>query len=309
MGRLAALMALACLALAGQASASDTGAAPVQKSWKKIPQIARIQNPDRTFTPGADLDMIRARGWIEFGVYGDFFPYSWEDGEAVRGIDVDLGRLIAQELGVEARFRVMAADETVDDDLRNFVWKGPLIGPERNVVNVMMHVPWDRELDIRNELIVLTAKYMVEETAIAYDSAVYPDGGPVPAYFRFDPVAVENDSLADFYLSGIANGQLLPMMHRYPTVPEAMDALKAGTVKAVMGPLSQLQAAAGTAISVHKPPLPGLSMGRWTLSMAVRHNYRRLGYAVDDAIAAVIADGRMAEVFATYGVDFTAPQR
>ena len=281
----------------------------VQKSWKKAPVVSRVQNQDKTFTPGADLDTIRERGWIEFGVYDDFKPYSWvQDGQVI-GTDVELGEIIASELGVEARFRLMQADENVDADLRNYVWKGPLVGEDRNVVNVMLHVPWDRELDIRNELIVLTGKYMVEQVAIAYATAHYPDGGPVPAYFRFDTVGVENDSIADFYLSNLANGQLLNNISRFPTVDAAMDALKRRDVMAVTGPLSQLEGALEDGIAVHTPPMPGLSRGTWTLGVSVRHNYRNLGYAVDDAIAAAIADGRLEAAFAKFGASYTVPER
>lgn len=275
----------------------------------QIPGVSRIQNPDTTFTPGADLDTIRERGWIEFGVYDDFWPYSYLDGGTPKGIDIEIGRMIAQELGVEPRFRLVAAGETVDDDLRNWVWKGPLVGPERNVVNVMLHVPWDRELDYRNELAVLGGKYMVEQIAIAYRKDQYPDGGPVPAYFRFDTVGVENDSIADFYLSNLANGQLLANIVRFRNVGEAMAALRAGEVKAVTGPLSQLQAGLDDATAVHTPPLPGLARGKWTLGVAVRHNYRNLGYAVDDAIGAMIADGRMEAVLKDFGVTFHPPVR
>ena len=273
------------------------------------PSVAPIQNQDRTFTPGADLSTIRERGWILFGVYDDFRPYSWMENGEPRGTDIALGRIIASELGVEARFRMVAAGETVDDDLRNHVWKGPLVGERGDVVNVMLHVPWDRELDVRNELAVLGGKYMVEQVAIAYRRDAYPDGGPVPAYFRFDKVGVENDSIADFYLSNLANGQLLSKITRYPTVDAAMAALRDGKVKAVTGPLSQLQAGLDGTLAVHTPPLPGLARSRWTLGIAFRHNYRQLGYAVDDAIGAAIADGRLKAAFAEYGVGFTSPER
>ena len=275
----------------------------------QVPSVSRIQNPDKTFTPGADLDTIEDRGWIEFGIYDDFWPYSYLEGDTPSGIDIEIGRLIAEELGVEARFRLVAAGETVDDDLRNWVWKGPLVGPERDVVNVMLHVPWDRELDYRNELVVLGGKYMVEQLAIAYRLDAYPDGGPLPAYFRFDTVGVENDSIADFYLSNLANGQLLQNVVRYRTAGEAMAALRTGEIKAVTGPLSQLEAGLDDATAVHTPPLPGLARGKWTLGVAVRHNYRRLGYAVDDAIGAVIADGRMEALLRDFGVTFHPPVR
>lgn len=273
----------------------------------KAPTSSRVQNPDKTFTPGADLDTIVKRGWISFGVYRDFAPYSWSKDGKFRGVDIELGRLIAKRLGVEARFVGMGADETVDDDLRNYVWKGPLIGGD--VVNVMLHVPWNRELDIRNELVVLTGKYMVESIAIAYRRAAYPENPPVPAYFRFDPVGVENDTLADFYLSRIGNGMLVPKMHRFPTVAAAMAALQAAKVKAVMGPRSQLVHGLNKDLAVHQPPLPGLAIGKWTLGVAVRHNYRQLGYAVDDAIGAVIANKALNAAFAKYGLKLVAPKR
>ena len=293
---LTALLVLASVLLSGLASA-------------QIPGVSRVQNPDKTFTPGADLETIQERGWIEFAVYDDFWPYSYLEGDTPRGIDIEIGRLIAGEMGVEARFRLVAAGETVDDDLRNWIWKGPLVGPERNVVNVMLHVPWDRELDQRNEQAALGGKYMVEQIAIAYRLDEYPDGGPLPAYFRFDTVGVENDSLADFYLSNLANGQLLQNIVRYRTAGEAMAALRAGEIKAVTGPLSQLQAGLDDTTAVHMPPLPGLARGKWTLGVAVRHNYRRLGYAVDDAIGAVIADGRLEAVLNDFSVTFHPPAR
>lgn len=269
--------------------------------------VSRVQNPDRTFTPGADYDTIVDRGWISFGVYDDFAPYSWEEAGALRGVDIALGHLIAKGLGVEARFTLMGADETVDDDLRNYVWKGPLVGGD--VVNVMLHVPYDRELDYRNELVVLTGKYMVERIAIAYRKAAYSEDPPVPAYFRFDTVGVENDSLADFYLSRLAGGSVIPNMRRYASTPEAMAGLRAGEVMAVMGPYSQLQHGLDETTGLHRPPLPGLALGEWTLGVALRHNYRQLGYAVDDAIGAALADGSLAAAFAEYGLDLQPAER
>ena len=271
------------------------------------PSISVIQNQDRTFRPGADLDTILERGWIDFGVYEDFPPYSFEKDGVHTGVDVALGKLIAEELGVKARFRSVAAGETVDDDLRFHVWKGPLVG--KDVVNVMLHVPYNRELDIRNEQIVLTGQYMLESTAIAYVREHYPEEKPVPAYFRFDTVGVENDSLADFYLSSTAGGQLIPNMRRYPTPADAMAALRKGEVKAVVGSLGQLEAGADDGIGIHQPPLPGLAIGSWTLGVAIRHNYRALGYAVDDAIHASIKDGRLKAIFDRYGLTFQPPER
>ncbi|WP_206608869.1 substrate-binding periplasmic protein [Notoacmeibacter marinus] len=263
------------------------------------------QNASRDIV-GQSLDEIVERGWILFAVYDEFPPFVFKkDGKAV-GIDIDLGRLIAETLGVEARFNIVGAGENVDADLRNNVWKGPLVSGR--VSNVMLHIPYDRELQCRNELVVLTGHYFQETIAIAYRKADYPDGGPTPPYFRYDSVGVENDSLADFYLSGIANGQIIPNMTRYDSTEDAMAALREGEVKAVMGPLTQLQFGKDAQVAVHQPPLVGLSRGKWTLGVAVRHSWRPLGYAVDDAIRAAVEDGRMAKIFGQYRVEYNAPE-
>ena len=88
-----------------------------------------------------------------------------------------------------------------------------------------------------------------------------------------------------------------------------MAALKSGEVMAAMGPLTQLQAGADAGTGVHTPPLPGFAAGRWTLGLAVHMQHRDLGYAVDDAIVAALADGRIKALYALYGADFLAPGR
>ena len=254
---------------------------------------------------GHSLDEIMDRGWMQFAVYEDFAPYSYREDGVLKGIDVDLGRLIAEDLGVEARFYETGAGENVDADLRNNVIKGGLIGG--SVSNVMLHVPYNRELGCRNEQVVLTGQYFNETLAIAYSKATYPDGGPVPAYFRYDTVGVENDSIADFYLSSIANGQLIGNMKRYNTPDDAMAALQAGEVDAVMGAKGQLEFGLTDKLDIHQPPFPGLALGNWTLGVAVRHNWRPLAYTVDDIIRASVSDGRLAAIFGAYGLSFTEP--
>lgn len=255
---------------------------------------------------GKSLDDLQEQGWMQFAVYSDFPPYSYKVDGKLAGVDIDLAHLIAKELQVEARFYETAAGENVDADLRNNIWKGAIVGGP--VSNVMMHVPYNRELVCRNEHVVLGGQYFNEKIAIAYAKHEYEDGSkPTPAYFRFDEVGVENDTISDFYLSGILGGQLIPKMTRYKNVEEAMAALNAGDVKAVMGPLGQLEHGLTDKLAVHTPPLPGLSLGTWTLSVATNFRWRPLGYAVDDAIVAAINDGRMEAIFKKHGLTYTKP--
>ncbi|MGF1474091.1 MAG: substrate-binding periplasmic protein [Geminicoccaceae bacterium] len=271
-----------------------------------VPQ-PKPQNVGRSDV-GQTYDEIIERGWISFAVYENHPPYSWADGREPKGVDVELGRLIAAELGVEPRFNVVAAAENVAGDLRNNVWRGPLVSGA--VSNVMLRVPFDVEFGCRNEQVVLTGPYQVEKIAVAWDRTVFDEGPPTPAYFRFDPVGVENDSLADFYLANLFGGQLQPNIHRFIDVSTAMEALVRGEVAAVLGPLAQVEYGARNQdnIAVDDVPLVGLGRGEWTLGVAVRHTYRQLGYAVDDAIRSAIADGRLEAIYADYELTFRPPE-
>lgn len=265
----------------------------------------KAQNVGREIL-GQSLDDIVDQGWMLFGVYSDFKPYSWKQNGKLVGVDVDLGHLIAKHIGVQARFYETNADENVDADLRNNVWKGALIGGR--VSNVMLHVPYDRELACRNEMVVLTGQYFNAEIAIAYRKDVYEENGPTPAYFRYDKVGVENDSLSDFYLNSVGNGILVPNMVRFPTVDLAMQAMAEKQVAAVVGPKGQLEHGMTDGMAIHQPPLLGLAKSNWTLGVAVRHNWRPLGYTVDDAIRAAVTDGRMAAIFESYGLSYSPPE-
>lgn len=277
---------------------------------------ARPQNTARAFV-GQTLDEIVERGWIEIAVYEDYPPYSWQEGSTPRGVDVEVGRIIAESLGVEPRFRFVQAGENLDQDLLNYVWKGGAVGG--HVSNLMMRVPYNSDYTCRVEQVIFTGQYAGERVGIAYRIDNYPDavqkpnadgrhpGGPVPSFFVYDPVGVENDSISDFYLT--ATFGAAAKITRYKTTSAAMAGLKAGEVWAVMGPLAQLQAGAGDGIAVHAPILPGFQLSRWTLGTAVHQSHRDLGYAVDDAVAAALADGRIAAIFADYGLDFTPPER
>ncbi len=268
-----------------------------------VPQ-PKPQNADRDYM-GQTLDEILDRGFVEFAVYADFPPWSFAEGDTAAGVDVEIGRLIADGMGVEARFRLVAAGEDLAADLRNWVWKGPLVGG--GVANVMLHVPYDSDFTCRIEQGTFTGLYDVETLAIAYDGAVFPDDAPLPAYFRMHRVGVENDSISDFYLSAMAGGQLGPNILRFATLEGAMAALAAGEVTALMGPRAQLEAGLGGAL-LHVPPFPGLMKPDWPIGLAVHHSHRDLGYMIEGIVAEAVADGRIGAIFEARGLSWTAPE-
>ncbi len=281
-------------------------AAPAFAACEGYVPPPKLQNPNRDIV-GQDLDTIQAQGFITFAAYENFPPWSYDDGGKPAGVDIEIGALIAEELGIDARFDLIPAAETVESDLRNWIWQGPPTGGTVN--NVMLHVPYDVNFACRVDQVVFTGQYAKESVAIAYNLADYPDDPPVPAYFRYDTVGVENDTIADFYLASIGNGMLIPKIKHYQTVGLAMDAMEDGEVMAVAGPRAQLEAGLTDKGGVHQPPLPGLAVGTWTIGLAVHTRYRYLSYAVDDAIRAALDDGRIAAIFAAHGLTYDAPQR
>ncbi|MEM8754134.1 MAG: amino acid ABC transporter substrate-binding protein, partial [Pseudomonadota bacterium] len=85
----AALVAplFAALLFAGDAAARCA-------DWTPQP---KPQNASRDIV-GHDLDTIQDRGWIEFAVFEDYPPWSWEEKGEATGVDVEIGRLIAEAL-------------------------------------------------------------------------------------------------------------------------------------------------------------------------------------------------------------------
>lgn len=253
------------------------------------------------------LDEIVEDGTLIVAVYRDFPPFSYHrDGKLV-GIDVDLGRIIAERLGVKASFMLVTADETVDDDLRNAVWKGHFIG--REVADLMLHVPVDRQFALRNKLVAFFAPYFRREFAVAYDPE-WIESNPDPKVFMREKVGVELDSLADFYLSSAYGGQIRGNVVHYRTVEAATRALVDGEVAGVMAPRSEIEAGLGPdagRFGLDPVSMTGFAQSTWVVGIAVNTESRDLGYAVEDIIAALVADGGLERIFSAYHISYRPP--
>ena len=100
---------------------------------------------------GEALARIRARGSLVVGVYTDMPPFH----VAGRGIDVDVARALAAQLGVGLSLLPFPAGETMDDDLRNMVWRGHYLG--YGPADVLLHVPVDAALAAANPKVRIVA--------------------------------------------------------------------------------------------------------------------------------------------------------
>lgn len=255
------------------------------------------------------IDDVIDSGYITIFVYEDYAPYSWQDDSGeYQGIDVEIARHFAKDLGVELRILMRGADENVDDDLRVNLWKGDLI--HRKTADVMMHVPFDRELDTRNELAVLMSPYFLEEIAVVANTAVLPE---VETFGRFlnKPIAVEVDTAGDFFLSNAFRGQLHNSIRRGRTFKDVIKLYASGEVHAAMGSKAQAEwiakRAEGVNSAIFQPPMPGIVRKSWPVGLGIKHDSRDLGYALTDVASQLVQSGKLEAIAARYGVTFTAP--
>lgn len=267
--------------------------------------------PDRTF------DAIVESGYLNVGVYENFPPYSYlQDGEPA-GVDVELGRRIAAALGVEARVHWIVPDETLEDDLRNNVWKGHYLARTR-IADVMMRVPYDKVYaymrdstgEVINEQVVMFGPYQREQWQIAFDSAQL-ESVQTMAVFQYHPIGVQIDTLPDFYLTSAFGGRLRDRTRHYRNVAEAFDAMDRGEVSAVMGMRSEIDFELERHDSSGFEPaingFPGIGKQVWDVGMAVKHTHRQLGYAIEEAMDTLVRNGEVAKIFEDYGLRYSMP--
>lgn len=273
----------------------------------------------------AQADVVRVRAFddiIESGVlkvamYENFPPYSYQQDGQPRGVDFELGQKLAEGLGLKLEVLWVTPDETLDDDLRNFIWKGHYL--RRDVLaDVMLRVPYDREFSYKrnelgeliNELVVMFGPYQRERWQTAYDDRRIEDV-PSVAVFQYHPIGVEVDSVPSFYLSSVFEGRLAKNLHHYPSVQQAFAALKEGEVDATMamrGEIEWLMAQAGDShLKLAENAYPNMGKQVWDLGMAVHESNRQLAYALEEVLEPLILEGGMEKLYAKHGLHYELP--
>ena len=263
-------------------------------------------------------DEMIAAGELKVAVYKDFAPYSFEGSGQPRGVDVDLAKALAKALGVRLELVWAPAGEKLDDDLRDYIWRGNQLRNQQ-LADLMMRVPYDRDYaQKRNELgelenghVVMFGPYQNESWQVAYDRRRLDSVGSV-AVFEHHPIGVEVDSVPSFYLSSVFNGMLSARTHHYPGVPQAFTAMKAGEVDAVMamrGEIDwQVHEANDSQLALAQNAYPNMGKQLWEIGMAVHESNRQLAYAVEEALEGLIRDGTLEAIYAGYGLRWEVPE-
>lgn len=267
--------------------------------------------------PERPYDVVIESGFLKVGTYENFPPYSYlKDGEPV-GVDVAIGKRIAEELGVEFQVHWIVPDESLSDDLRNNVWKGHYLA-KRRLADIMMRVPYDRKFaymqdstgEYMNEQVVLFAPYQQEQWQIAYDPELIQEVSTI-ALFQYHPIGVEINTLPDFYLSSTFQGRLRKNVKHYSNIRAAFDAMAVEEVSAVMGMRAEVD------LELHQRSdrnfvaatngFPAIGKQVWDVGLAVKHTHRQLGYAIEAIVDGMVRSGEIEQIFARHGLRYSIP--
>ena len=239
------------------------------------------------------LDAVKQRGRLTVAVYNEMPPFH----VAGKGIDVDLARALAKALGVELSLLPFNADENMNDDLRNMVWRGHYLcfGP----ADLMLHVPVDRPLMAGNPRVQIFAPYYRERLAVARDLAAVPTMDTL-ADFGTKRIAVPGQSLAGWLLLGAENGRYRDqLLTKWKDGTEAAAALLRGEAAGAAAQASELESvlAGNPRFAIEPLPLPRAKDG-WAVGCAVKKDHADLAQAVQAAMNALADGGELERVFA-----------
>ncbi len=255
----------------------------------------------------AGLEDIKNKGVLSISLYKDFPPYSYVAEGKQTGIDVDIANALAAKLGVSSQIRLVGADENVEDDLRNNVWKGHYLGG--GVTDLMLHMPVDNAFAEKVDKVKFVAPYQLEQLAFAFDTNKVGKQ-PTLANFMSESIGVEVDTLSDLYLLEAMQGQISKNVRHFENLSKATAALKAGEIAGIMGPRGELEgllAERPDSLQIQSLITPGLARSNWAMGIAVKADNEELAKVVNETMAALVKDGTVKKIFEQYKVTYSPP--
>jgi len=250
----------------------------------------------------ADWDKIRQSGNLKVAVYDQFAPFS----DRSSGIDVDLAQALAKKLGLKLSLLPFPAGETLSDDLRNMVWKGHYLG--YGPADVMLHVPVEPLLMNENGKVSIFAPYHVETVRLVRSARSMPSYDGIDS-LSGKTIGVEKVSIAGMVLLGEGNGRFRDHVRIFDTADEALQALKAGKLDAVLANRSEIEAVFrdDPAFPLNEVSFQRLPRAGWAVGMAVRKEDQDMARLLQSAINEMKASGELQAIFARHGVHEQLP--
>lgn len=251
------------------------------------------------------LEAVESAGVLRVTVYREYRPWSWDENGVRKGIDVDVGAALAKALGVKVDYLVLRADDNINDDLRNGVWRGSLLGEQPG--DVMMHVPHDAKIEADNDKIKLTAPYQVESLAMAVQ-ADKADTAKDFSLFEHEKVAVDFGTLPDIILLSARDRKLVENVVHVRGEAKAAQAFDKGEVVAFYGESAEVEHLAHLTTRPVSIVFPQHHLVQsWPIGGAVKADAVDLADAIDKEIGRMAESGDLQRIFASYGVTWRPP--
>lgn len=263
------------------------------------------------------IEDIKASGEIIIAVYENFPPYSFMQNDEPKGIDIELGKKIADSLDVKPKFNFAATTgESLADDLRTNIWKGNTV--HKNKADIMLRIPYDYDYmrltdkstgALQNDLVTIKSPYQSEKWIIATHKETIPKINTL-GIFAYQTVGVEVDTLPDLHLSAFANGLLRKNIKHYTKFEEAIKDFKEGKIDSIAGLKSQLEYLLDYKNNQDKyyltQNIPQMK-SQWDIAIAASSNYKDLSYHIDNIINDAYSNNQIKEIFESFKVDYLPP--
>ena len=247
------------------------------------------------------LTRVRERGRLVVGLYNDLPPFHVKG----QGIEIDLAKALAASLGVEVSLLPFTADENMNDDLRNMVWRGHILG--YGPADVLLHVPVDRPLMQNNPRVSIFGPYWRERVVVARDLSKLPDLDSLDP-LRTVRTAVPGMSLAGWLMIGAESGMLREQLTtKIPDGVVAAQMLQRGEVAAAAGLRSELETVlrGDPRFAITPIPMPRAPKDGWAVGMAVKKEATDLAEALQGALTGLADKGELKTMFARANLDWT----
>ena len=214
---MAALMAASLTACGGSAketTAADTTAATTAE--EKAEDTTAAESKDETSAEAAETEAAKeaAGGKLVMATNAEFPPYEYHDGDAIVGIDAEIAKAIADELGMELEIEDIAFDSIIPE----------IVSGKADMGLAGMTVTEDRmqSVDFSDTYAKASQKIIVTE-----DSEIAS-----PDDLKGVIVGVQLGTTGDIYVSDLeADGTTV---ERYSKGFEAVQALSQGKIDAVV---------------------------------------------------------------------------
>lgn len=210
---MAALMA-ASLTACGGGGAKETAAATTAE--EKAEDTTAAESKDETSAEAAETEeaKVAAGGKLVMATNAEFPPYEYHDGDAIVGIDAEIAKAIADELGMELEIEDIAFDSIIPE----------IVSGKADMGLAGMTVTEDRmqSVDFSDTYAKASQKIIVTEDS----KIVSPDD------LKGVIVGVQLGTTGDIYVSDLeADGTTV---ERYNKGFEAVQALSQGKIDAVV---------------------------------------------------------------------------